>query len=128
MSSDEREEGAKPANGVYLEDFHVGDRFRSADHVIDEGEMVEFARRFDPQPFHTDPVVAGRSLFGGLAASGWFTAAVTMRLLALGELKIAGGMVGLGVEELSWPRPVRAGDTLHVEVEVLAVRPSRTRP
>ena len=128
MNNDEPKTTANSVREFYFEDIHAGDRFRSGDHAIGESEMVEFARRYDPQPFHTDPVAAQASLFGGLAASGWFTAAVTMRLLALGELRIAGGMIGMGVEELRWPQPVRAGDRLNVETEVLEVRPSRSRP
>lgn len=112
----------------YLEDFHVGDRLRSADHEVSEAEIIEYAKRHDPQPFHTDPVAAKQTAFGGLVASGWFTAAVTMKLMAQSEFRVAGGMIGLGVEELRWPRPVRPGDTLHVETEVLEVRPSRSHP
>jgi acyl dehydratase len=112
----------------YLEDIRVGGRFRSTDYTITEGEIVEYARRYDPQPFHTDPVAARESMFGGLVASGWHTAAITMRLISQSEARIAGGSIGLGLEELHWLRPVRPGDTLHVEVEVLEVRPSRSHP
>jgi len=112
----------------HLEDIHVGDRFRSADYVVTESEIIEYATRYDPQPFHTDPAAAPKSIFGGLVASGWLTASITMRLLAQSEIHIAGGLIGLGVEDLRWPKPVRPGDTLHVEVEVLEVRPSRSRP
>jgi len=112
----------------YLEDIHVGDRFRSTDYNVTEREIVEYATRYDPQPFHTDPTAATKSVFGGLVASGWFTAAITMRLLAQSEIRIAGGLIGMGVDELRWPRPVRPGDTLHVDVEVLEVRPSRSHP
>ncbi len=86
-----------------------------------------FARAFDPQPFHTDSEAAKHSFFAGLAASGWHTAAMTMKLQVESGPKLAGGMIGAGVE-LSWPRPVRPGDVLHVESEVLAVTPSRSRP
>jgi acyl dehydratase len=110
----------------YLEDIHVGDRFRSTDYAVTEGEIIGYAIRYDPQPFHTDPAAATKSVFGGLVASGWFTASVTMRLIAQSEIRIAGGLIGLGVDELRWPRPVRPGDTLHVETEVLEVRPSRS--
>jgi acyl dehydratase len=95
---------------------------------MSEREMIEFARRFDPQPLHTDPEAAKRSEFGGLIASGWYTAAVLMRLRTEGDKKIAGGLVGLGVEQMRWPRPVRPGDTLHVETEVIELRPSRSHP
>lgn len=112
----------------YFEDFQVGDRFRSADYTMAEEEIVAYARQYDPQPFHTDAAAAARSLFGGLVASGWHTAAVSMRLIAQSDIRAAGGLIGMGVEQLRWPRPVRPGDTLHVEVEVLEKRPSRSQP
>lgn len=115
-------------NERYLEDIRTGDRFLTADYAVTEGEIIEYAKQYDPQPFHTDPVEARNSVFGGLVASGWYTAAITMRLIALSGDHIAGGLIGLGVEELRWPRPVRPGDTLHVEVEVLEVRPSQSYP
>jgi|SRR6266850_1393861 len=115
-------------NERYLEDIRAGDRFRTADYAVTEGEIIEYARQYDPQPFHTDPAAARQSFFGGLVASGWYTAAVTMRLIAQREGRIAGGLIGMGVEELRWPRPVRPDDTLHVEVEVLDVRPSHSHP
>jgi acyl dehydratase len=87
-----------------------------------------FAADFDPQPFHLDEDAAHASLFGELVASGWHTAALSMRLLVEGELKIVGGLIGLGVEELRWPRPVHPGEVLHVESEVLELRPSRSQP
>ena len=113
-------------NNRYLEDIQAGERFRSADYAVTEAEIIEYAKQYDPQPFHTNPVEARNSVFGGLVASGWFTAAITMRLIAQSEVRIVGGLIGMGVEELRWPRPVRPGDTLHVEVEVLEVRPSRS--
>jgi acyl dehydratase len=112
----------------YLEDIRVGDRFRSTDYTLTEAEILDYARRYDPQPFHTDPVAARESMFGGLVASGWHTAAITMRLIAQSEVRIAGGSIGLGLEQLHWLRPVRPGATLHVEVGVLEVRPSRSHP
>jgi acyl dehydratase len=112
---------------LYLEDLHVGRRFTSGEHSIDEAQIKAFAAAFDPQPFHLDEVAASKSLFGGLVASGWHTAAVTMRLNVTGGLPIAGGIVGLG-GELSWPKPVRPGDVLRVESEVVEVIPSRSRP
>src|SRR6266404_4982879 len=112
----------------YLEDIRAGDSFRSADYAVTEDEIIEYAMKYDPQPFHTDAVKARNSVFGGLIASGWYTAAVTMRLIAQSEIRIAGGLIGMGVEELRWPRPVRPGDTLHVEVEVLEVRPAHSHP
>lgn len=112
----------------YLEDFAVGQRYRSARVAIDAAEIKAFAGEFDPQPFHLDEEAARTSFFGGLAASGWHTAALTMRLLVESELRPAGGIIGAGGDELKWPRPVRPGDQLEVEAEVLEVRPSRSRP
>jgi len=112
----------------YLEDFAAGQTFGSGRLRIDEKGIKSFAAEFDPQPFHLDEEAAGGSLFGGLAASGWHTAALTMRLLVESDLKPAGGIVGAGFDELRWPRPVRPGDELRIESEVLEVRPSRSRP
>jgi acyl dehydratase len=113
----------------YLEDFAVGQTFGSSGRFRMENERIKaFAAEFDPQPFHLDEKVARDSIFEGLAASGWHTAAVTMRLLVESDLKPAGGILGLGFEEFRWPRPVRPGDELRVESEVLEVRPSRSRP
>ena len=95
---------------------------------IDEAGIKPFAREFDPQPFHLDEQAARKTIFQGLAASGWHTAALTMRLLVESELKPAGGLVGAGFDEFRWPRPVRPGDELRVESEVLEVRPSKSRP
>jgi acyl dehydratase len=112
----------------YLEDLHAGQRFGSGEARIDEERIRSFAEEFDPQPFHLDDAAARNTLFGGLAASGWHTAALTMRLLVDGEFRPAGGIIGAGFDELRWPNPVRAGDTLRVECEVLEVRPSKSRP
>jgi acyl dehydratase len=112
---------------LYLDDLRIGQRFTSGTHVIDEEQIKAFARQFDPQPFHLDNEAAKRSLFSGLVASGWHTAAITMRLLVEGGLPLAGGTVGAG-GELDWPHPTRPGDTLQVESEVLEIRPSRSRP
>ncbi len=112
----------------YLEDFVVGTRYVSAHYTVTEAQIIAFAREFDPQPFHTDPVAATASVFRGLAASGWHTAAISMRLFVDLQIGAAGGMVGAGVEKLDWPRPVRPGDTLQVEADVVAVRVSVTRP
>src|SRR5262245_42058457 len=103
---------------LYLDDLRVGQRFRSGTHEIDEEQIKPVARQFDPQPFHLDAGAARASLFGGLVASGWHTAAVTMRLLVTGGLPLAGGLVGAGAE-VAWPRPVRPGAVLHVESEVV---------
>jgi acyl dehydratase len=115
-------------NMQYLEDFAVGQTFGSGRLRVDKEQIKTFAAEFDPQPFHLDEEAARDTLFRGLAASGWHTAAVTMRLLVDSELKPAGGLVGAGLDELSWPRPVRPGDVLHLENEIVAVRPSKSRP
>jgi acyl dehydratase len=112
----------------YLEDFAVGHTFGSGRLRIDGERALAFAAEFDPQPFHLDEATARRSIFGGLTASGWHTAAVTMRLLVETELKPAGGIIGAGLDEFRWPRPVRPGDELRVECEVIEVRPSKSRP
>jgi len=112
----------------YLEDFAVGQKFGSGAIRIDAQRIKTFAAEFDPQPFHLDEQAARDTLFGGLAASGWHTAALTMRLLVESELKPAGGIVGAGFDEFRWPRPVRPGDELRVESELLEVRPSKSRP
>jgi acyl dehydratase len=112
----------------YLEDFAVGQTFRSSRLQIDKERIKSFAAEFDPQPFHLDEAAARNTIFAGLAASGWHTAAVTMRLLVDSDIKPAGGIVGAGFDEMLWPRPVRPGDELRVESEVLEVRPSRSRP
>lgn len=114
---------------LYLEDLEPGQRFAGLTRRrIEEERIKTFAAEFDPQPFHLDESAAEASLFSGLAASGWHTAAITMRLLLDSELKPAGGIVGAGFDELRWPLPVRPGDELRVESEVLEVRPSRSRP
>lgn len=114
--------------GRYLEDFAVGQTFRSGRLKIDKDRIKTFGAEFDPQPFHLDEEAARDTILGGLAASGWHTAAVTMRLLVESDLKPAGGIVGAGFDEFRWPRPVRPGDELHIESEILEVRPSRSRP
>ncbi len=112
----------------FLEDFTVGQKFGSATLRVDEERIKRFAAEFDPQPFHLDDTAARGTLFGGLAASGWHTAAITMRLLVDSEVRPAGGIVGAGFDEFRWPRPVRPGDELRIEAEVLEVRPSKSRP
>jgi acyl dehydratase len=111
----------------YLDDLHVGFKFRTGSHTMEQARMKAFASEFDPQPFHLDDAAAAKSIFGSLAASGWHTAAITMRLLVESGAPIAGGIVGRG-GEISWPQPTRAGDTVHVESEVVEVTPSRSRP
>ena len=112
----------------YLEDFAVGQIFGSGRLCIDKERIMTFAAEFDPQHFHLDEHAAHDTTFQGLAASGWHTAALTMRLLVESEFKPVGGIVGAGVDDLRWPRPVRPGDELRVESEVLEARPSKSRP
>lgn len=112
---------------LYLEDVFVGQRFVTHEHQVTADEIKAFAKAYDPQPFHLDEGGATETFFGGLAASGWHTAALSMRLQVESGPKIAGGMIGAG-GHLSWPRPVRPGDTLRVESEVTDVTPSRSRP
>lgn len=114
-------------NRLYLEDMTVGQVFTSATAQLDEREIVEFARSYDPQPFHLDNKAAEATLFEGLAASGWHTAAVTMRLLVENGMPIANGLIGAGAE-ITWPRPTRPGDTLKVASEIINVAPSGSRP
>ncbi len=113
---------------LYFEDLAVGQTFGTETVTVLPEQVKAFAAEFDPQPFHLDEAAARASLFGGLVASGWHTAALTMRLLVGGELRVVGGLIGLGVEELRWPRPVRPGDVLRVESEVLGLRPSGSKP
>ena len=113
----------------YLEDFAVGQTYGGAGRIkVDVQRVKSFAAEFDPQPFHLDEEAARGSIFRGLAASGWHTAAMTMRLLVESDLKPAGGIVGAGFDEFRWPRPVRPGDELRIESEILEVRPSKSRP
>jgi acyl dehydratase len=113
-----------PQDRLYLDDLYVGQRFASATDTIDEAQIKAFAARFDPQPFHIDEKAAEDTLFKGLAASGWHTAAITMRLNVEGGLPLAGGIIGAG-GELAWLAPTRPGDTLHVESEVLEIEADR---
>jgi acyl dehydratase len=113
---------------LYFEDFVVGQIYRTNALTVDAAAIKAFAASFDPQPFHLDEAKAANTFFGGLAASGWHTAALTMRLLVTEGAPIAGGIIGVGMDELRWPRPVRPGDRLHLESEVLETRPSRSRP
>ncbi len=112
---------------LYLEDLVVGQRFLSGTYKVEAAEIKEFAAKYDPQPFHLDEEAALDSFFGGLAASGWLTASITMRLLVDGGLPIAGGLIGAG-GEISWTRPTRPGDVLQVETEVLELASMPTRP
>jgi acyl dehydratase len=117
------EDGAR----LYLDDLQVGQRFQSGTYTIEEGQIKAFAAEFDPQPFHLDERAAHASIFKGLAASGWHTAAIAMRLLVDGGLPFAHGIVGLG-GEVAWPRPTRPDDILHVESEIVEITPSRSKP
>jgi acyl dehydratase len=108
---------------LYLEDLHVGRRFLSGHYSVDEAQIKAFAAEFDPQPFHLNET----GFFDGLVASGWHTAAATMRLIVKGGLQLANGVIGLG-GEIAWPKPVRPGDTLRVESEILEILPSRSKP
>ncbi len=112
---------------LYLDDLRVGQRFVSDLHALDEAQVIAFASQFDPQPFHLNEAAAKDTLFGGLAASGWHTAAITMRLMVRGGVPVAGGLVGAGAE-ISWPQPTRPDDVLRVESEILEITPSRSRP
>lgn len=112
---------------LFLDDLTVGQKFTSPSHVLDAGQIKAFARDFDPQPFHLDEGAAKATFFGGLAASGWHTAAITMKLLVATEPKIAGGLIG-GGGEITWPQATRPGDILQVTSEIIEVKPSRSRP
>src|ERR1700720_3490256 len=111
----------------YFEDVKAGDRFESAIYHVSEEQVISFAREFDPQPFHLDAAVARQTMFKNLIASGWHTAAITMRVFVQ-TLNFAEGAIGLGVDELRWPNAVRPGDVLTVETEILELRPSRSKP
>lgn len=113
---------------LYLEDFTVGHIHKTdASETLSADDIKSFAAQYAPQPFHLDEAAAARSFFGGLAASGWHTAALTMRLLVK-TLPISGGIIGAGFEEFRWPRPTRPGDRLRVEVEVLELKFSQSKP
>ncbi len=113
---------------LYFEDLHPGMKFPSIrSYKVTAEEIKAFAENYDPQPFHLDEAAGESSFFKGLAASGWLTAAIVMRL-RVESIKIAGGMIGAGVEEIRWMQPVRPGDSLHTEAEILEVRRSASRP
>ena len=114
-------------SGLYLDDLSIGQKFTSGTFHVTEEKIKAFATEFDPQPFHLNEVAAQASVFAGLAASGWHTAAIAMRLLVDGGLPLGNGIIGLG-GELAWPKPTRPGDTLHVESEILEIVPSRSKP
>jgi acyl dehydratase len=112
---------------LYLEDLVTGMSFSGGPVKVSEASIIAFAKEFDPQPFHTDPEAAKKTIFKGLAASGWQTVGLTMRQLVDGALPLAGGAIGFGAE-VSWPRPVRPGDELSVEAEIIDITPSRSKP
>ncbi|MBN8647283.1 MAG: MaoC family dehydratase [Caulobacterales bacterium] len=111
----------------YFEDFVIGQEFLSSTYELTKEEIIEFAKKFDPQIFHTDEESAKQTFFGGLAASGWHTASISMKLQVESEMKVAGGMIGAGVE-VSWPMPTRAGHILQVTSKVIDIKPINSRP
>ncbi len=111
----------------YFEDLKLGEKFNTTEYEMTEAEIVTFAKQYDPQAFHTDAVAAKQTLFGGLVASGWHTAAVSMRLMVLGEMALDGGVIGQGIEALRWPRPVLPGDRLRVVTEIIDLQPAPLR-
>ena len=127
MDQDEYAVSPAPEGGLTLDDLRVGQRFESGTAALDAAQIKAFAAQFDPQRFHLDEEAARGTLFGGLAASGWHTAALTMRLLVGGGAPFAGGLIGAG-GEIAWPRPTRPGDVLQVFSEVIEITPSRSRP
>ena len=110
-----------------FEDFPIGTRLQSDAIEVREESITEFAKQFDPQPFHLDPATAKRTLFGGLTASGWHTAAISMRLF-IQTMNVPGGIIGMGVDELHWPNPVRPSDQLRLDSEITDARLSKSRP
>jgi NADH:ubiquinone reductase (H+-translocating) len=123
-----KEDEMPPSDEAFFEDLAVGQTFHSGAITVELEEVRTFAARFDPQPFHLDETAGANSFFGELVASGWHTAALTMRLIVTSDLKISGGSIGMGVDQIRWPRPVRPGDVLRVESEVIEMRPSRSNP
>ena len=129
MSQQQKKNEQKPEQRdvLYLDDLFIGQRFTAGPHVIETERIKEFAAEFDPQPFHMDEAAGQASVFKGLAASGWHTAAVGIKLMVASDLRLAGGLIGFG-GELEWPRATRPGDVLRLEAEVLAITPSRSKP
>jgi acyl dehydratase len=115
-------------NFIYMEDLTVGQKFTAGSVLVSEEEIIAFARQYDPQDFHTDPIKAKDTLFGTLVASGWHTAALSMRLILEASPKMKGGMIGRSAEKINWPRPVLPGDRLSIEVEVIDLRTSNSTP
>jgi acyl dehydratase len=119
--------GASPMIERYFDDLRCGERFQSAEYIVTEEQIINFAREFDPQPFHLDRAVADKTMFKELIASGWHTAAITMRLFVQ-TLNFAEGAIGLGVDELRWPTAVKPNDVLQVETEIVDLRESQSKP
>jgi len=116
------------ADELYFEDFQIGQKFESKGSVkVSAREITEFAEKYDPQPFHLDEAAGKSTFFKGQAASGWLTAAIVMRM-RVETIRVHGGMIGAGVEEIRWTEPVRPGDSLHTETEVIGIRVSKKRP
>jgi len=113
---------------LYFEDLELGKQYPCGEVKIEVDEIKFFARRYDPQPFHMDEEAARKSVFGELVASGWMTAALTMKLRVEGELQLQGGWIGLGIDKIVWPKPVRPGDVLTATTEVLEMRVSKSKP
>jgi len=123
------EKQGSPDGVIYFEDMTVGRHFNTGTVTLEEAEMIRFANEFDPQPMHTDPEAGRASLFGGLIGSGWYTAALTMKLVLGGDMRSdERGRIGLGIELLRWPVPTRPGDVLTAVTEILEARPSGSRP
>ncbi|MEO8025383.1 MAG: MaoC family dehydratase [Bryobacteraceae bacterium] len=120
-------EPAPVPHKLYLEDLNIGQSFTSAAYVLEEAAIKAFAAEFDPQPFHLENAAAEASVFKGLAASGWHTTAIAMRLIVDGGIPLAGGIIGLGAD-VQWPRPTRPGDVLTLEAEIAEITPSRSKP
>jgi len=116
------------AERLYYDDLSIGQTFATDTLRVNAEDITAFARQFDPQPFHLDDAAAKQTMFGGLAASGWHTAALSMRLIVESGPPIAGGIIGNRIDELRWLRPVRPGDELRVQCEVVEMRPSKSRP
>lgn len=116
------------ADKLYFEDFPTGSKHSCGSRTLSEAEIIAFAREFDPQPFHIDPEAAKASMFGGIIASGWHTASTAMRLQVDAFLSRSHSLGSPGLDELRWLKPVRPGDTLSLEIEVLEARPSQSKP
>jgi len=112
----------------YFDDLNIGDSIETGSHTFTEEAIIAFARQFDPQPFHTDPIAAKASIFGGLIASGWHTASVTMRLIVDSAIDVSASLGSPGFDDLTWKQPVRPGDTIRVRWTCIEKTPSKSRP